>query len=80
MKGYNRRQHHNSGRAQRIASNRERKRKEREALRKAAIAEAKEIIQLTNKYLRAVFNWDGLDVPASFVKTIMEKYLKDNGK
>ena len=80
MKGYNRRQQHNSGRAQRIAANKERKRQEREELRKAAIAEAKEMIQFTNKYPRAVFKWYGLDVPASFVKSIMEKYLNDNGE
>lgn len=80
MKGYNRRQRHNSGRAQRIAANRERKRQERKELRKAAIAEAKEAIQFVNKYPRAVFEWYGLDVPASFVKRIMEKYLKDNGE
>lgn len=80
MKGYNRRQHHNSGRAQRIAANRERKRQKREELRKAAIAEARETIQFANKYPRAIFNWHGLDVPASFVKRIMEKYLKDNGE
>lgn len=80
MKGYSRRQHHNSGRAQRIAANRERKRQEREELRKAGIAEARETIQFANKYPRAIFNWYGLDVPASFVKRIMEKYLKDNGE
>lgn len=80
MKGYNRRQHHNSGRAQRIAANRKRKRQEREGLRKAAIAEAKETIQFTNKYPRAIFNWYGLEVPASFVKSIMQEYLKDNGE
>lgn len=80
MKGYNRRQQHNGGRAQRIAANRERKRQEREELRKEGIAEAKEAIQLANKYPRAVFEWYGLDVPASFVKRIMEKYLKDNGE
>ena len=44
MKGYNRRQHHNSGRAQRIDAHRARKRQEREELRKAGIAEAKETI------------------------------------
>lgn len=79
MKGYKRRQQHNSGRAQRIAANRERKRQEREELRKAAIAEAREIIQFVNKYPRAIFNWHGFEVPASFVKRIMENYLKDNG-
>lgn len=80
MKGYNRKQHHNSGRAQRIAANRERKRQAREEPRKAAIAEAKETIQFVNKYPRAIFNWHGFEVPASFVKSIMEKYLKDNGE
>lgn len=78
MKGYNRRQHHNSGRAQRIDAHRARKRQEREELRKAGIAEAKETIQFVNKHPRAIFNWYGLEVPASFVKRIMEKYLKDN--
>lgn len=80
MKGYNRRQQHNSGRAQRIAANRERKRQKREELRKAAIAEAKETIQFANKYPRAIFNWHGFEVPASFVKSVMEQYLKDNGE
>lgn len=80
MKSYNRRQHHNSGRAQRIAAKRERKRQEREELRKAAIAEAKEAIQFVNKYPRAIFNWHEFEVPASFVKSVMEKYLSDNGE
>lgn len=80
MNGYNRRQHRNGGRAQRIAANKERKRQEREKQRKAGITEAKETIQFVNKYPRAVFNWYGLDVPASFVKSVMEKYLKDNGE
>lgn len=81
MKGYKHRHHHNSGRAQRIAANKERKRQEREELRKTAIAEAKETIQFTNKYPRATFNWYGLEVPASFVKSvksIVQEYLKDN--
>ena len=80
MKGYNRRQQHNSGRAQRIAANRERKRQEREERRKAGVAEAKEMIQFVNKYPRAIFNWHGFEVPASFVKSAMEQYLKDNGE
>lgn len=80
MKGYKRRQNHNGGRAQRIAANKERKRQERERLRKEGIEEAIEAFRLANKDPRAIFNWDGIDVPASFVKTVMGKYLKDNGK
>lgn len=80
MKGYNRRWRCNSGREQQMAASMERKRQEREELRKAAIAEAKETIQFANEYPRAIFNWHGLEVPASFVKSIMEEYLKDNGE
>lgn len=80
MKGYNRRQHYNSGRAQRIAANRERKRQEREELRKAGIAEAKETLRLLNAYPSARIETEYCVIPNSTTKMIYEKYLKDNGE
>lgn len=80
MKGYNRRQHHNSGRAQRIVANRERKRQEREELRKAGIAEAKEALRILNAYPSAKIETDYGVIPNSAAKMIYEKYLKDNGE
>lgn len=80
MKGYNRRQQHNSGRAQRIAANRERKRQEREELRKAAIAEAKEALSILNAYPSAKIETEHCVIHNSTAKMIYEKYLKDNGE
>lgn len=80
MKGCNRRQQHNSGRAQRIAANRERKRQEREELRKAAIAEARETLRILNAYPSARVETEHCVIPNSAAKMIYEKYLKDNGE
>lgn len=80
MKGYNRKQHHNCGRAQRIAANRERKRQEREKLRKAGIAEAKEALRILNAYPSAKIETEHCVIPNSAAKMIYEKYLKDNGE
>lgn len=80
MKGYNRRQNHNSGRAQRIAANRERKRQKREELRKAAIAEAKEALRVLNAYPSSKIQTEYGVIPNSTAKMIYEKYLKDNGE
>lgn len=78
MKGYNRRQQHNSGRVQRIAANRERKRQKREELRKAAIADAKETLRILNAYPSARVETEHCVIPNSTAKMIYEKYLKDN--
>ncbi len=80
MKGYNRRQNRNGGRAQRIAANRERKRQEREALHKEAIEEAKEILRVLNANPNAKIETEHCVVPNSVGKMIYEKYLKDNGE
>ena len=79
MKGYNRRQQRNGGRAQRIAANRERKSQEREGLRKAGIAEAKEALRLLDAYPNAKIETEYGVIPNSAAKMIYEKYLKDNG-
>lgn len=80
MKGYNHRQQRNSCRAQRIAANRERKRQEREELRKAGIAEAKEALRVLNAYPSARVETEHCVIPNSTAKMIYEKYLKDNGE
>lgn len=80
MKGYNRRQQRNSGRAQRIAANRERKRQKREELRKADIAEAKEALRILNAYPSARVETEHCVIPNSTAKIIYEKYLTDNGE
>lgn len=80
MKGYNRRQHHNGGRAQRIAANRERKRQEREELHKAGIVEAKEALRVLYAYPSARVETEHYIIPNSTAKMIYEKYLKDNGE
>lgn len=80
MKGYNRRQQHNSGRAQRIAANRECKRQEREELRKAGIAEAKEALRILNAFPSARIETEHCIIPNSTARMIYEKYLKDNGE
>lgn len=79
MKGYNRRQQHNSGRAQRIAANREHKRQTREELRKAGIVEAKEALRILNAYPSAKIETEHCVISNSTAKMIYEKYLKDNG-
>lgn len=80
MKGYNRRQQRNSGRAQRIAANRERKRQKREELRKAGIAEVKEALRVLNAYPSARVETEHCVIPNSTAKIIYEKYLTDNGE
>lgn len=80
MKGYKRRQSHNGGRAQRIAANRERKRQERERIRKEGIEEAKEILRILNANPNAKIEMGHCVVPNSIGKMVYEKYLKDNGE
>lgn len=78
MKGYNRRQNRNGGRAQRIAANRERKRQERERLRKEGIEEAKNVLCILNKYPVARIETQYGIMGNQTAKLIYEKYLEEN--
>ena len=80
MKGYNRRRNRNGGRAQRIADNRERRRQEREAQRKADIEKAKNALRILNKYPTARIETQYGIMGNQTAKLIYEKYLKDNGE
>ena len=81
MRGYNRRQNRNGGRAQRIAANRERKRKERERLRKEGIEEANRVLRILDQHPNVFIEVpNGFTISKSTAKLILEKYLKDNGE
>lgn len=81
MKGYKRRQSHNGGRVQRIAANRERKRQERERLRKEGVEEANRVLRILDQHPNAFLEVpNGFTISKSTAKLILEKYLKDNGE
>lgn len=66
------------GKAQRIATNLERRRKEREAQRKAGIEKAKEALRILSQYPQARIETIYGIIGNSTAKLIYEKYLKDN--
>lgn len=66
------------GKAQKIAANRERRRKECEAQRKADIEEAKNVLCILNKYPTARIETQYGIMGSQTAKLIYEKYLEEN--
>ena len=77
MKGYNRRQNHNSGKAQRIAERKEAKRQEREQRRKDSIEGLKAQIEWLDKHPDGICEFMGGYMPRPIVKKFLEKALTE---
>lgn len=75
MKGYKRRQNHNSGKAQRITERREAIRQELELRRKSYVEELKAEIERLDKHPNTICEFMGGYISTAFLKNVLEKAL-----